>query len=111
MFSSQLLYFAGDLPVALRMSKKMSSINVFIVPKRSGLYYIENELNLTREVTFPITLPNNVSKLSFFYCETPTANTEFSTFYIGMKFCSVKYFSNSITYSHSAKHYCYIISK
>ena len=93
------------------MSKKMSSINVFTVPKRSGLYYIENQLNLTREVTFPIKLQNNVSKLSFFYCETPTVNTDFSSFYIGMKFSSVKFFSNSITYSRSTKHYGYIISK
>ena len=67
----------------------MSSINVFIVPKRSGIYYSFGiQLNVTREVTFPITLPHNIFNLTFYQCVGPILDTEMVTFNIGMEFDS-----------------------
>ena len=80
-----LFYFVGDLPVALQVLKNMSSINVFIIPKRSGIYYIlDNQLNDTREIIFSLPLPKNTLNLSFSYCDAPILNTELSTYFIGI---------------------------
>ena len=83
-------YFADDLPVAIQFVFNISSINVFVVPKRIGiLYTFENQFNVQRQVTFPIVLPNSTSCLTFFHCIGPTLNTEMTTFKIGMEFCNV----------------------
>ena len=84
---SETIFFAEDLPVAVHFFFNNSTINVFISPIRNDIYYsFESQFNVTREISFPITLPYNILNLNFFRCERPTVNTEMVTFNIGINF-------------------------
>jgi len=71
------------LPVALQFYVNFTSLHMFPLPRRNGIYYKTEQINDSKEITFPVALPYNVNKITFFYCNEPSENNRTVNFIIG----------------------------